>query len=149
VNGTASYAKRAEGLAVACHEIHPEVPWLTPSEFLERSREEPWTIVDVRTPPERGVSMIPGAIRKEAFEAHLDEHVERSILVYCTAGCRSGAYAEQLRERGLNAFNLRGGVLAWALNGGSFVSPGGEGTRRVHVHGSPWNVLPPEYEAVR
>jgi hypothetical protein len=49
----------------------------------------------------------------------------------------------------MKAFNLHGGVLAWALNGGSFVTPEGEPTRRVHVYGEPWDVLPPEYEAVR
>jgi rhodanese-related sulfurtransferase len=144
-----TYARRANALAATCRIARPELPWISPSEFLERSQEEPWTIVDVRTPEERSVSLIPGAISTEEFEGHLDEHVGRSVLVYCTAGCRSGAYARELRQRGLKAFNLHGGVLAWALNEGSFVTPEGEPTRRVHVHGEPWDVLPPEYEAVR
>jgi rhodanese-related sulfurtransferase len=148
MNRSESYARRAEGLAAACYHIRPEVPWLTPREFLERSHEEQWTIVDVRTAPERVVSVIPGALSKGEFEAHLSEHARRRILVYCTAGCRSGAYAKELRERGLNAFNLRGGVLAWALNGGPFFDSDEEPTRRVHVHGQRWNVLPPGYEAV-
>jgi rhodanese-related sulfurtransferase len=97
---------------------------------------------------ERSVSIIPGARSKEEFETHLDEHAGRHILVYCTAGCRSGAYAKELRERGLNAFNLRGGVLDWALSGGPSVKPDGEPTRRVHVHGQRWNVLPPGYQVV-
>jgi rhodanese-related sulfurtransferase len=149
MNSTATYDERTGTLAAACYQIHPEGPWLSPREFLERSRGEQWTIVDVRTPPERGVSIIPGAVSKEVFEAHLVEYAKTPILVYCTAGCRSGAYAEELRRRGLSAFNLRGGVLAWALNGGPFVNPSGDGTRRVHVNGERWNVLPPEYEAVR
>jgi sodium/bile acid cotransporter 7 len=148
MNRTASYARRAEALAAICQEGRAAVPWLSPKEFLEQSHEEQWTMVDVRTAPERAVSMIPGAVSKEAFEAHLDEHANRPILVYCTAGCRSGAYAKELRERGLNAFNLRGGILAWALNGGPFFDPDEEPTRRVHVHGQGWNVLPPGYEAV-
>lgn len=143
-----SYAIRAEALATACEIRRPGVPWLSPSEFVRRSREESWTIVDARTRPERHVSIIPRALNKEAFEAHRDEYAEGPILVYCTAGCRSGAYAKELRERGLNAFNLRGGVLAWALNGGPLVEPNSEPTVRVHVHGERWNVLPPGYEAV-
>ena len=143
-----SYAIRAKALATACEIRRPGVPWLSPSEFVRRSRKESWTIVDARTRPERHVSIIPRALNKEAFEAHRDEYAEGPILVYCTAGCRSGAYAKELRERGLNAFNLRGGVLAWALNGGPLVEPNGEPTVRVHVHGERWNVLPPGYEAV-
>lgn len=79
MNSTAGYVTRAEGLAAARYQIQPEVPWLTPTEFLERSREEQWTIVDVRTPPERGVSIIPGAVSKEVFEAHLDEYAKTPI----------------------------------------------------------------------
>jgi hypothetical protein len=93
--------------------------------------------------------MIPGSVSREVFEAQLDEHAGRHILVYCTAGCRSGAYARELPERGLSAFNLRDGVPAWAVKGGSVVSPSGEGTRREHGYDERWNVLPPEYEAVR
>jgi rhodanese-related sulfurtransferase len=149
MNRIASYARRAQVLAAACQQERPEVPGLSPREFLERSREEQWTMVDVRTGPERAVSMIPGAVSKEVFEAHLEEYAKGPILVYCTAGCRSGSYARELREQGLYAFNLRGGVLAWALNGGPFVDPDAEPTRRVHVYGERRNVLPPDYEAVR
>jgi rhodanese-related sulfurtransferase len=90
-----TYARRAKALAAACRIARPELPWLSPGEFLERSEEEPWTIVDVRTREERSVSIVPGAISAEEFEDHVDEHAERSILVYCTAGCRSGAYARE------------------------------------------------------
>jgi rhodanese-related sulfurtransferase len=118
MNSSASYAMRTEALAAACEVRRPGVPWLSPSEFVRRSREESWTIVDARTLLERHVSIIPGALNKEAFEAHLDEYAEGPILVYCTAGCRSGAYAKEWRQRGINAFNLRAGILAWALDGG-------------------------------
>jgi rhodanese-related sulfurtransferase len=129
--------------------MRPEQPWVSPGEFLGRTREEEWTIVDVRSPEERNVSIIPEALSKEAFEAHLDKHAGSRILAYCTTGCRSGEYVKELRRRGLNAFNLRGGVLGWALNEGPFVSPDGAPTHRVHVHGRRGEVLPPTYEAVR
>ena len=148
MNETGMHARRAEAMATICNHIRPEVPWFSPGEFQQRSQEDEWTIVDVRSPQERGVSIIPGALSREGFEAQVDEHAGRQILVYCTAGCRSGAYVTDLRQKGLNAFNLRGGVLGWALNGGPFVTADGHPTRRVHVHHHPWNVLPPGYEAV-
>ncbi|MGD9029821.1 MAG: hypothetical protein PVG25_08400 [Anaerolineae bacterium] len=39
MNSTATYAKRTESLADVCHRRHPEVPWLSPKEFVERSNE--------------------------------------------------------------------------------------------------------------
>jgi predicted sulfurtransferase len=95
------------------------------------------------------VSIILGAVTSEEFEARPEDHEGKHILVYCTAGCRSGAYAENLREDGLDAFSLSGGVLAWALDERSFVTIDGQLTRRVHVNGERWDVLPPDYEVVR
>jgi rhodanese-related sulfurtransferase len=119
------------------------------SEFLRRSEQEEWIIVDVRSPRERAVSVIPGSLSKEEFESRLEEAREKHILVYCTAGCRSGAYAQKLRKRGLDAFNLQGGVLAWALGGGTFVALDGQPTDHVHIYGRRWNSLPSGYTPVR
>ena len=140
---------RTEELATICDQAHPNTPRLSVSEFLRRSEQEEWSIVDVRSPRERAVSVIAGSLSKEEFEARLEEAKEKHILVYCTAGCRSGAYAQKLRKRGLDAFNLRGGVLAWALEGGTFVTPDGQLTDRVHVYGRRWNSVPSGYAPVR
>jgi rhodanese-related sulfurtransferase len=140
---------RTEELANICDRTYPNTPRLSMNEFLHRSEREEWIIVDVRSPRERAVSVIPGSMSKEEFEARLEEAREKHILVYCTAGCRSGAYAQKLRKRGLDAFNLRGGVLAWALGGGTFVAPDGQPTDHVHVYGRRWNSLPSGYVPVR
>ena len=55
---------------------------------------------------------------------------------------------KKLRKQGFNVFNLRGGVLAWALEGRPFVTSTGEDTRRVHVYSGEWDVLLPGYESV-
>jgi rhodanese-related sulfurtransferase len=149
MNGNSVYTQRVEKLADECHRVHPGIPELSPGEFASRSKREDWAIVDVRSPSERAVSIIPGAVSSEEFEAQLEEHRAKHVLAYCTAGCRSGAYAEKLREKGLDAFSLSGGVLAWALDEGSFVTLDGKPTRRVHVNGERWDVLSPDYEAVR
>lgn len=104
-------------------------------------------IVDVRTQNERAVSMIPGAISREAFEASVSFRTNAEIIVYCTIGARSGKYASRLVDRGYDAYNLRGGVLAWAHSGGTFTNDQGV-TRRVHVYGKKWNLLPPSYRGV-
>lgn len=104
--------------------------------------------VDVREPEEQAVSMIPGAMTQEEFEAHKEEYKDREIITYCTIGYRSGLYAAQLRKEGFNAGNLKGSVLSWAHAGGEFWDAEGNPTKRVHVYGEEWNLLPEDYEAV-
>jgi rhodanese-related sulfurtransferase len=149
MNRSSVYTQRVEKLADECHRVHPDIPGLSPGEFARRDKQEDWAIVDVRSPRERAVSIIAGAVSSEEFEAQLEEHRAKHVLAYCTAGCRSGAYAETLREEGLDAFNLWGGVLSWAQEGRPFVTIDGQPTRRVHVNGERWDVLPLDYEAVR
>jgi rhodanese-related sulfurtransferase len=149
-NDEQPYIEAIEELASICHQTYPDSPWLSLGEFLERSKREEWVIVDVRAKRERDVSIIPGALSDKEFEAQQAqiEQDGRYILVYCTAGCRSAKYAQKLLKQGLKAFNLRGGVLAWALEGRTFVTPSGEVTRQAHVYSGEWNVLPPGYESV-
>jgi rhodanese-related sulfurtransferase len=149
-NDKPSYTEAIEELASICHQIHPDAPWLSLSEFLHQSERDEWVIVDVRSKRERDVSIIPGALSDKEFEAQEAqvEEDDRHILVYCTAGCRSARYAQKLLKQGLKAFNLRGGILAWALEGRTFVTPSGEVTRQAHVYSGEWNVLPPGYEAI-
>jgi rhodanese-related sulfurtransferase len=149
MNRNSVYTQRVEQLADECHREFPDAPGLSPGEFARRSKQEDWTIVDVRAPRERAVSIIPGAVSSEEFEAQLEEHKAQHVLAYCTAGCRSGAYAQKLREKGLDAFSLSGGVLSWALDERSFVTVDGQPTRDVHVNGERWDVLPPGFNAVR
>jgi len=141
-------SQHVEEISNECLHRFPKVPWLSADEFLRRSEQEDWSIVDVRSQREQAVSIIPGSLSGEEFEARIEEHKNKHILVYCTAGCRSGAYARTLRDRGLDAFNLRGGVLAWAHDDRPFVTLDGQPTRHVHVHGVGWDSLPPGYEAV-
>ncbi len=147
-----SHVEAFDELAGICRLMYPDAPWLTLDEFVQQGGREAWMIVDVRYQYERDVSIIPGALTVAEFKVWIDEHPrecdERSIMVYCTAGCRSARYAKKLRETGFQAFNLYGGVLAWALDGRTFVTSGGEVTRRAHVYSDDWSVLPPGYEAV-
>jgi len=103
-------------------------------------------IVDVRDPDEIAVSIIPGALTKEHFEAtNVDKG--RPIVVYCTVGVRSGFYTERLLEQGYNAFNLNGSIVAYTHKAGTqLVDPhSGLSTNRVHVYGKTWDLAHSRY----
>ena len=138
--------QRIEELVKQFYAEFEDIPWLSPREFLTQRQSKTWVILDVRPQVERDISMIPEALTLEQFErkAYQDNHV----LVYCTVGYRSGLYVRELQEEGIKAFNLWGGVLAWALEGEAFVTPNGQKTSKVHVYGRKWNVLPKGYEAI-
>lgn len=127
-------------------EAFPEVPELSVEELLGKGAGEV-VLVDVREPEERAVSMIPGAVTREAFEADPGAWAGRRVVAYCTVGYRSGLYAAELRRRGIDAYNLAGSLLAWTHAGQKLVNADGE-TRRLHVYGKTWDLAAEGYEAV-
>jgi rhodanese-related sulfurtransferase len=81
-----------------------------------RSLDEQLIIVDVRTNPERQVSMIPGAISLKTFETEVVDTLPTgdqlpTIVIYCTIGYRSGMEARRLER------NYRLGGHIYSLDG--------------------------------
>jgi rhodanese-related sulfurtransferase len=75
-------------------------------------------ILDVRTPQETALGIIPGAqiIPVDELEARLKELPKdrKPMLVYCAGGARSAAACEFLSQKGYeNLFNLDGGFGSW------------------------------------
>ncbi len=140
--------KRVEKLAAEWQRSFPRVPGITIESYLKRRGDEGYVLIDVRTPQEWGVSMIPNAITVEEYEANREAYRGRTVVVYCTIGWRSAVYVAQLRKAGIDALNLSTGVLGWALAGKEFVAPDGKQTRRVHVYAKRWNALPKGYQGV-
>lgn len=129
-------------------EEFPEVPGITVDELVAALEgEAPPVLVDVRSAAEREVSIIPGAITSEEFEARMDELEDRPVVTYCTIGYRSGLYANGLLSRGWDARNLEGSILAWTYSGRPLESDG-QPTRRVHVYGKRWNLAAEDFESV-
>ena len=112
----------------------------------------PLVVVDVRTDAETRVSVIRGALTKRAFEARLDagDFETHAVVAYCTIGYRSAQYVEKLRkEKNLDAYNLRGSVLAWTHAGGELeTTEERRATTDVHVFGKDWDLAPSEFDAV-
>ena len=113
-------------------EHFPEVPEISAEELKQLQVDTSVVVVDVRTPAEQAVSMIPQAMTADEFEAKAGDYEGTTIVTYCTIGHRSGLYAKQLLAQGFNVFNLKGAILSWTHSGGSLVTPDGP-TRAVHV----------------
>lgn len=125
----------------------PDVPEVSAAELPALAARGEVVVVDVRTAAEQAVSMIPGAMTREAFEAKGADLAGKRVVTYCTIGYRSGLYASELRARGIDAANLAGSVLAWSHQGLPFTHDGAD-TKRVHVYGKTWNLAASGYEAV-
>lgn len=85
----------------------PDVTYISSTELVDLSKNEV-ILVDVRTEPERQVSMLEGAITKEQFLQQQQQQQQGNdtassttttnplIVTYCTVGYRSGLEARRL-----------------------------------------------------
>ena len=126
---------------------YPDVKTISAAELRERLTAGDTVLVDVRTPAERAVSTLPGAITPEEFEARLDEMGDCTVVAYCTVGARSSGYARRMSRRDVPVLNLEGSLLAWTHAGGELTS-GSSPTTRLHVFGRKWNLAADGYEGV-
>jgi rhodanese-related sulfurtransferase len=91
----------------------PDIPRMSSTELLRRNLDEQLIIVDVRTNPERQVSMISGAISLKTFERDVVDTLPTgdqlpTIVTYCTIGYRSGMEARRLRQN----YHLEGHIYS-------------------------------------
>lgn len=101
------------------------LPAISVTELAQRLRargagDDGFVLVDVREPGEREVVTIPGAVPLPLAQVRGDqgEAVAKladgiPALVYCKSGARSAEAVRLLRERGVDAIDVTGGVLAW------------------------------------
>jgi sodium/bile acid cotransporter 7 len=125
----------------------PEVPDITPKEAMKLMQSEEVIFVDTRKAKEQEVSMLPNAVTEEDFRKNLERYKDKAIIGYCTISYRSGKLARKLLKEGITMHNLKGGMLAWAHEGGKVYDANGE-TKRIHVYKNKWNYVPEGYEAV-
>jgi rhodanese-related sulfurtransferase/glyoxylase-like metal-dependent hydrolase (beta-lactamase superfamily II) len=89
-------------------------------------------VVDVREPSEWAAGHVPDSVLlpMSQVDSRLDELGSvRKAVVVCRSGGRSNAVAQLLVQRGVDAVNLEGGLLAWAEAGLPLVADsGGAGT---------------------
>lgn len=138
---------RVEEMVSALEKRFPDVETITVDEVGRLLEKDSVVLVDVRAVEERKVSMIPGAISAQEFEADEDRYAEVTVVAYCTIGHRSSEYARQLTQRGRRVLNLSGSILAWAHAGGPLVV-NSEATQMLHVYGSSWDLAPNRFETI-
>lgn len=125
----------------------PDVPDIDPQKAMQLMQSGQVVFVDDRSSAEREVSMLPGAITPEELSAKVQEYRDKIIVSYCTISYRSAKLTRKLRDQGLNAYNLAGGLLAWVLEGGKVYDAGGE-SKRIHVYGKRWDYPADGYQAI-
>ena len=101
-----------------------ELGQLTPDSYV---------LLDMRGDVEVGHGIIPGAIHMskeeilekysgglvkadEAEAAEREDSAEKKLIIYCARGRISQELAEELRDRGYDAYSLKGGYTSWLLN---------------------------------
>ena len=101
-----------------------ELGQLTPDSYI---------LLDMRGDVEVGHRIIPGAIHMskeeilekysgglvkadEAEAAEREDSAEKKLIIYCARGRISQELAEELRDRGYDAYSLKGGYTSWLLN---------------------------------
>lgn len=129
------------------------VPTLNVADLRQQIIESPqdYILVDVREPFEREISVIEKSITKEQLEKDLESnnsiYRHKKIVSYCTIGYRSMYYTKELKDMGLDAYNLRGSILSWLHEGENVVLPStNKATLEVHVYGAKWKLAPSQYK---
>ena len=127
----------------------PEVKDLSPQQVMDRMKKGDVVLVDTRKQAEMQVSMLPGAITKKEYLLEPGRYNDLTVISYCTISYRSGVFARNMAKQGFTIYNLRGGILAWTLEGGSVYDPDGQTTRQIHVFGKRWDYAPDGYQTER
>jgi len=139
--------QKIEKLYSEFQHLFPAIQTINADEVNKRNPVEKAVIVDVRTPAERKVSFIPGSISQTEFEKNNTKYKGFKIIAYCTIGYRSAQFAQTITTLGFEVYNLKGGILSWVNSGLPIVDANGP-TRKVHVYGRKWNLIPKSYEAI-
>jgi len=99
--------------------VAAQSPWDILVEDLKKLRDESadFVLIDVREPREYEVSHLDGKlIPLGQLAGRMDElDKDAHVVVHCRSGGRSAKAVELLRGAGFdNAWNVQGGLLAWA-----------------------------------
>jgi rhodanese-related sulfurtransferase len=92
---------------------------LTPAAAVQLMNTEDIVVLDVREPSEtiggkiaRAIQIPVGAVAKRIDE--LEKHKDKTMLVYCKTGARSGMACKELSKNGFDkVYSLNGGLMAW------------------------------------
>jgi rhodanese-related sulfurtransferase len=98
---------------------------LGPDEARRAIDRDDALVIDVRQEYEREAGRIPASrhIDMDRLASEADDiPQERPLIFYCRKGLRSGLAAHGFRSAGWDAYNLKGGLLAW-VDAGQPIDP--------------------------
>ena len=114
----------------------------------------PVVLIDVRSKPERDVSIIPTAITLNDYENGIKSgaiSLETDVVTYCTVGYRSGMEAQNIRQTyGTRVYSLDGIVAYTHTKGCKLIVSNEKGnceTKDVHTFASFWGDVDGSYVA--
>jgi rhodanese-related sulfurtransferase len=92
---------------------------LTPAGAIQLINNEDVLLLDVREPAEtvngkiaKAIQIPVGSIAQRVGE--IEKHKDKSVIVYCKTGARSGAACQVLTRAGFEkVYSLSGGITAW------------------------------------
>jgi rhodanese-related sulfurtransferase len=93
---------------------------LPPARVREILDADQAVLIDVREPYEWDAGRIPGAkhIELERLAGRADElPKDKPVIFQCRVGRRSALATDAFRAVGFDAYNMRGGIEAWAEEG--------------------------------
>jgi rhodanese-related sulfurtransferase len=93
---------------------------LEPARVRELHESGEAQLIDVRRPEEVEAGRIAGSTHIEMREVGIragEIDGGRPVIFYCRVGSRSALVTEAFRHSGYDAFNMAGGLAAWAEQG--------------------------------
>jgi thioredoxin 1 len=107
---------------VSCSDKTQESNLLSPQDFQNRFTPDV-TLIDVRTPEEFTTGNLPNSLNLDFRNPEFMKNISlldknRTYLIYCASGVRSGQALEKMQKEGFkNVFALKGGLKSWQEEG--------------------------------
>ena len=95
--------------------LSEHLPW---SEFQKMAKRENTVVIDIRTPEEVAQGTLFPAVKNiNYYDPHFEEQVaqldqNKTYLIYCRSGHRSGNALPLFKKHGLKMYDLKGGYNA-------------------------------------
>ena len=92
---------------------------LSPSKFEQTLKNQPGSVIDVRTPNEFAEGHLANAVNIDFYSSDFDSRFNKfdkikPVYVYCQRGGRSQSAVEKLNKIGFkNVYELEGGIVKW------------------------------------
>jgi len=116
------------------------VPTIEPEEL--KDLQQPYVLLDIRTPEEYNVSHLQGARFVDYNTATVEDLADipknAKVILYCAVGVRSAKVGLKLQDVGYtDVHNLQGGIFNWVNKGLPVYDAKGQ-TNRIHGYTSFW-----------